>query len=185
MVAAAVIVGDSLRSAPDRGGSRALASPKSRTFTRPFSVTFTFAGFRSRCTIPFSCAASSPSAIWMNNPTASSTGIGPRRIRSARSSPSTSSITRKCVSPSFSKPCTVAMFGWFSAASAFASRSNRASRSGSAAKSAGSTLIATSRSSFEITRPIHLSHPACTQRVDDLVVAQPGAAWELHRLHSF
>ena len=40
------------------------------------------------------------------------------------------------------------MFGCDSAATAFASRSNRASRSGSLATDAGSTLIATSRSSF-------------------------------------
>jgi hypothetical protein len=41
-----------------------------------------------------------------------------------------------------------AMFGWFSDARVWASRVNRASRSASLAKSAGSTLIATSRLSF-------------------------------------
>ena len=41
------------------------------------------------------------------------------------------------------------MFGWFRLASTLASRSNRARRSGSAAKSAGSTLSATSRPSLE------------------------------------
>ena len=40
------------------------ASPKSSTFTMSSGVIFTFAGLRSRCTIPFSCAASSASAIW-------------------------------------------------------------------------------------------------------------------------
>src|SRR5688500_197302 len=40
---------------------------------------------------------------------------------------------------------TARMFGWFSAAAARASCSNRASRSGSVEKAAGSTLIATSR----------------------------------------
>src|ERR1700682_6120804 len=40
------------------------------------------------------------------------------------------------------------MLGWDSAATAFASRSNRASTPGSAATDSGSTLIATSRSSF-------------------------------------
>jgi hypothetical protein len=39
------------------------------------------------------------------------------------------------------------MLGWLSDASTLASRSNRASRSASLAKSAGRTLIATSRSS--------------------------------------
>ena len=42
----------------------ALARPKSRTFTRPSRVTLTLAGFRSRCTMPASCAVSSASAIW-------------------------------------------------------------------------------------------------------------------------
>src|SRR5262249_42287132 len=41
-----------------------LASPKSRILTRPSFVTMTFSGFRSRWTIPASCARASPSAIW-------------------------------------------------------------------------------------------------------------------------
>src|SRR5262249_47685967 len=41
----------------------ALARPKSRTLTFPAGVTLTLAGFKSRWTIPFSCAASSASAI--------------------------------------------------------------------------------------------------------------------------
>ena len=44
-------------------GSVALARPKSSTFTVPSSRTLMFAGFRSRCTMPRSCAASSASAI--------------------------------------------------------------------------------------------------------------------------
>ena len=40
-----------------------LAIPKSRTFTRPESPSFTFAGLRSRCTIPLRCASWSASAI--------------------------------------------------------------------------------------------------------------------------
>ena len=50
----------------DRAGSAcvSLARPKSRIFTRSSEVTNTFSGFRSRWTIPFSCAAASPRAIW-------------------------------------------------------------------------------------------------------------------------
>ena len=44
-------------------GASALARPKSSTFTAPSGVIFTLAGFRSRWTMPFSCAASSASAI--------------------------------------------------------------------------------------------------------------------------
>ena len=36
------------------------ARPKSRIFTRPSLVMKTFSGFRSRCTMPFSCAAARP-----------------------------------------------------------------------------------------------------------------------------
>ena len=39
------------------------ARPKSSTFTAPVGVSLMFAGFRSRWTIPFSCAVSSASAI--------------------------------------------------------------------------------------------------------------------------
>src|SRR5215472_2971566 len=39
---------------------KALANPKSSTFTTPSGVILTLAGFRSRCTLPFSCAASRP-----------------------------------------------------------------------------------------------------------------------------
>ena len=38
-----------------------LARPKSRIFTLPSSVTNRFSGFRSRCAIPFWCAAARPS----------------------------------------------------------------------------------------------------------------------------
>jgi len=41
----------------------AFANPKSRIFTRSSGVTITFAGFRSRWTIPLLCAACRPSAI--------------------------------------------------------------------------------------------------------------------------
>ena len=43
--------------------SSALARPKSSTFTLPSGVSLTFAGLRSRWTMPFSCASSSASAI--------------------------------------------------------------------------------------------------------------------------
>ncbi len=39
------------------------ARPKSSTFTVPSGVIWILAGFRSRCTIPCSCAASSASTI--------------------------------------------------------------------------------------------------------------------------
>ena len=81
----------------ESGGSRsldiALAKPKSRTFTRPSLVTLMLAGFRSRWTMPRSCAYSSASAICLAMDSASSIGIAPRAIRSASVGPSTNSIT--------------------------------------------------------------------------------------------
>ena len=55
-------------------GSMTFAMPKSSTFTVPSGAIFTFAGFRSRCTMPFSCAASSAAAIWCATPSASLEG---------------------------------------------------------------------------------------------------------------
>jgi hypothetical protein len=77
-VIACVRVGDNERScapeSPDIGSAvSAFAKPKSSTLTRPSGVIFTFAGFRSRCTTPFSCAASTASAICSPSRAASST----------------------------------------------------------------------------------------------------------------
>ena len=54
--------------------SAAFAKPKSSTFTVPSGVTFTFAGFRSRWMMPFSCAYSRASAICLAMRRASSSG---------------------------------------------------------------------------------------------------------------
>ena len=78
-----------------RSFSIAFARPKSSTFTLSSGVILTFAGLRSRWTMPRSCAASSASVICCAILSVSSTGSGPRRSRSASVSPSMSSITRK------------------------------------------------------------------------------------------
>ena len=62
-VAAAVNVGDEVTSGEEPSNESAFASPKSRTLTWPVGSSFTLEGLRSRCTIPFSCAASSARAI--------------------------------------------------------------------------------------------------------------------------
>jgi hypothetical protein len=74
--------------------SRALARPKSSTLTAPSAVILTLAGFRSRWTIPRSCAASSASAIWRAIGSASPSGSRPSLMRSPSVGPSMSSITR-------------------------------------------------------------------------------------------
>ena len=94
--------------APELSPAQALARPKSSTLTLPSGASFTFAGLRSRWTMPFSCAASSASAICLPKAITSSLGIGPRFRRSASSSPSASSITSTCAacpsSGTLSKP---------------------------------------------------------------------------------
>ena len=63
------------------------ASPKSRIFTRPSFVRKTFSGFRSRWTIPFSCAAAEAGAIWTAMSTAIRSESGPARRRSRQRLP--------------------------------------------------------------------------------------------------
>ena len=67
-VPATVSVGELLRSTEATGAACTIAAnPKSRTFTSPAGDTITLPGFKSRCTTPRSCAASSASAIWRAN----------------------------------------------------------------------------------------------------------------------
>ena len=103
-VAAVARVGDASGS-PDAGpASSALARPKSSTLTVPSSRTLMLAGLRSRWITPASCAASRASAMRAAMSSASSSGIGPRAIRSSSVGPSTSSSTSARVPPSFSMP---------------------------------------------------------------------------------
>ena len=125
-----------------------LASPKSSTLTRPSRVTITLPGFRSRCTMPRSCAADSASASGTAISKNRVRGRPPGGMRVSRPSPSTSSMARNRLPPASSTEKIVTMLGWFSAASERASRSKRARRSASCATAAGSILIATSRPSF-------------------------------------
>ena len=166
---------------PERGArppstwSVSLARPKSSSLTPPSGRTLTLAGLRSRWTTPFSCAASSASAIWRAIASASSSGSPPRSgsaprrslgaepdggrgtpeacprawwIRSASVGPSTSSSTSACTPPLSSRLWMAAMFGWLSEATTCASRWKRATRSGSLVNRSGRILSATSRCSL-------------------------------------
>ena len=89
-----ISVGEFDRSTFPASTASALANPKSSTLTLPSGVIFTFAGLKSRCTTPFSCAASRASQILFAMLSASSIEKGPCFKRSARVSPSTSSSTK-------------------------------------------------------------------------------------------
>ena len=68
------------------------ARPKSRILTSPSFVTITFSGFRSRCTIPASCAFARPSAICVADLEEPLDGQRARDRSSRSVFPSTSSI---------------------------------------------------------------------------------------------
>ena len=77
----------------------ALAIPKSTTFTRSEPsrdlVTMMLSGFRSRCTIPASCATCSASAVWCTMLAARAGVSKPSAsIKSLRAFPSMNSIAR-------------------------------------------------------------------------------------------
>jgi hypothetical protein len=77
----------------------ALAMPKSTTFTRSlpsrFFATMMLSGFRSRCTIPASCATCSASAVWCTMLAARGAGSEPPFSMSEVSDePSMNSIAR-------------------------------------------------------------------------------------------
>ena len=72
------------------------------------------------------------------------------------------------------------MFGCESAATAFASRSNRDSASGSAATDSGSTLIGDVPVELLVPGPVDLSHSARTERREDLVRTETGAGSQGH-----
>ncbi len=73
--------------------------PKSRTFTGPPAVTNRFSGFKSRWTIPTSCATARPRAACTAISTAVAIGSLPRSRRSLRVAPVSSSVTAKAVPP--------------------------------------------------------------------------------------
>ncbi len=93
-------VGELRMSELTTGPSSALARPKSSSLTVPSALTFMFAGFTSRWTMPRSCAYSRASQICFAMGSASSAGIGPARRQSASVRPSTSSITSPGLSES-------------------------------------------------------------------------------------
>ena len=97
--------------APEPSTANAFARPKSRSFTVPSGVTFTFAGFRSRWRIPRACAAPSASATWRATSRTPPSSIGPSPRISARVRPPTISIASTGTASRVSKLWIAAMFG--------------------------------------------------------------------------
>jgi hypothetical protein len=129
------------------GGPTHFARPKSSTFTRPSSLSMTFAGLRSRWTTPRSCAAESAPATSAAISSTRERGRPPGSMATLSGRPVTRSIAITRWPSISSMAWRVTMFGWLRAATARASRSKRARRAGSCAVSAGRTFSATSRPS--------------------------------------
>ena len=180
-VAFAVNVGELVRSGPDACvESSALARPKSRILTTPSSRTLMLAGFRSRWTMPCSCAASSASAIWREIERTSASGIGPAAMRSASVGPLTSSMTSARVAPASSTPYRCAMFGWLSEAST-ALRGRTAPAVGSLA-AVGQDLQRDLAVQFRVVGAQDLAHAAFAQLVEDPIRAERASDHALRRI---
>ena len=120
------------------------ARPKSATFGVPSAASSTLPGFRSRWTMPRSCAAATPRATFSTSSAAARGDMRGPPSRSESDPPVTSSIAMNghpAWSP-ISKICTT--FGCLTAAIASASPQNRASAAREAPPRR-SVLIATSR----------------------------------------
>ena len=97
----APVLGDRLRLAqwcgPSSSGAspRSLARPKSSTFTRPSAVSITFSGLRSRCRMPWRCAAATASVSAIASARKRSIAKPCAGIARPSVSPSTCSMVRK------------------------------------------------------------------------------------------
>ena len=124
-------VGECVASGTERVARQRLRQAEVEHLDRPSGVSLTLAGFRSRCTMPCSCASSSASAISVAHRAApASTGSGPPRAARPASRPRPAPCTRHSTSPVSSDVVERAMCGCESGASVFASRSKRASALG-------------------------------------------------------
>ena len=176
-----VIVGDWVT--PEAGApaaSTALARPKSSTLTVPSGRTLMLAGFKSRWTMPCSCAASRASAIWFASGRASPNGMRPAAMRSASVGPSTSSITSAWTA-----------IGAFEAVNdRDVGMAERGERPGFALEARQAFGVLRDRLGQHLDRdlppevrvggPIHLAHPAHADLGDDFIRADARAWLQRH-----
>ena len=141
----------------DVAGCDSLAIPKSRIFTRRFAVTKRFSGFRSRCTMPLSCAAARPRRSGRGS---RSFARGQRRLspRLRSDSPSSNSETMNGERSGWPMSYTARMFGWLSVAAARASCSKRAQAIGIGGERDREDLDRHLATQARIARSIDLAH---------------------------
>jgi len=128
-------------------GLRELGEAKVQPLIRPSCVTITFERLQSRCTIPFSCAATSASAVGSPD-RALSEGSPAGAVTKVARSPALDQLHGQEAGPGHLLDGVQSDdVGMLRLATAFASRSKRARRSGDDATASGSTLTAMSRPS--------------------------------------
>ena len=96
---------------PSATSPSTFARPKSRSFASPRSVTNTFAGLRSRCTIPAAWAASSASATCEPSSSTRSTANGRPDTSCLSVWPCIRSIAMKGLPSCSPRSCTTQMWG--------------------------------------------------------------------------
>ena len=158
----------------------ALASPKSSTFTVPSGRSLMLAGFRSRWTMPCSCAASSASAICR--------AIASRFIERNRALGDPLGERRPFDQLEDERHCPVRLFEPVDAADVrmiqrgehlrFALKSREAFGIGD--ERLGQDLDRDRAIELRIARAIHLAHPACPERCANLIRAEPCASGQRH-----
>ena len=152
---------------------------KSSSFT-PDLVSITLAGFRSRCTIPCRCALSSASAISTPYRSVCSTGSGPFARRSISVSPSSSSMTRYSASPSRPDVVERADMRMRELRDRLRFSLETLTRLGGCRRVRRQYLHRHRPLQPRVLRLVHLPHPACAQRRQDLVGTQARAGRERH-----
>ena len=165
--------GSASRASPPawRGRSRGSSPAPSRLRKR-------FSGLRSRCTIPFSCAAASAWAICAAISSASRSASAPARSSRSRERLALEQLHDRegACRPSCPRSKIGEDVGMRERRHGAAPRARSApARSRSPANAAGSTLIATSRSSLRVGGAVDLAHAALAELGGDLVGAQPRA----------
>ena len=156
----------------------------------PSGVSLTFAGLRSRWTMPFAWASASASAICLAIARLSSTAIGPRFSLSARSSPvdefHRDEVDRRHprASPSRSRRAW-AMLGVVERGEKLCLPLEAGEAIGVGGERLGQQLEGDVAAQLRVRGPEHLAHAAGAERSYDLVGAEAGSRSEAHRGGTF
>ena len=146
----------------------------------PSRVTKTFAGFRSRWTIPLACADERPSAIAAPVSTASRHATQPRLSRRSATRPRAALLPRRPCCPPFRRRTVARMFGCDSNATVRASRSKRLERVGVACELLRKNFQRHVASEARVLGAVDLAHSAGSKGLDDAIGPKAGSWRERH-----